>query len=178
MNLSPDLVDDPIFQVISRLADCLCTELAAAGGPGLCYCGLWVGTQGPPLGPSTGGCDTGVAWVRLVDSYPSAFFPAPDDGTQSLKCSSPMAYQVEIGVARPVPRPEGRNLFPDPQDMFNAQRLIASDMRASLRALRCCLPQRQKAAGSEIMVAAGNWTPLDNAAGKGGGMWAGFIGWA
>lgn len=177
MSLPADLVDDPIFEVISRLSDCLCTELAAAKGPGLCYCGMWVGAQPPPLG-LTDGCNDGVAWVRLVTAYPSAVFPQPDDGLTT--CVTPIAYEVEIGVARPAPRAEGRAMFPDKQALFDAQRLYASDMRAARRALLCCLPQQQAKVvpRRDIVVRLGAFQPLENAAGKSGGMWQGFIGWA
>jgi len=178
MNLDPELVDDPIFEVIARLSDCLCSELAAAKGPGLCYCGLWVGAQPPPLGIGGEGCDTGVAWVRLVTAYPSPVFPLPDDGVST--CATPIAYEVEIGVARPAPRAEARAMFPDKQALFDAQRLYASDMHAAKRALLCCLPKVQAGATPrrDILVRLGAFQPLENAAGKSGGMWQGFIGWA
>jgi hypothetical protein len=177
VTLPEGLVDDPMFFVISRLSDCLCSELAEAKGPGLCYCGLWVGAAAPPLGITADGCETGVAWVRLVGSYPSTVFPQPDDGT--LTCATPLAYEVEIGVARPAPRAEGRNLFPDKQAMFEAQRLYASDMRAAKRALLCCLPAAQKAAGEPpLRLALGQYAPMEYGGGKSGGTWQGFIGFA
>jgi hypothetical protein len=178
MELSPDLVDDPIFEVISRLSDCLCSELAAANGPALCYCGLWVGTEAPPVGYAdcTDGKECGAAWVRLVTGFPSTVFPIPDQGVDGSG-AVPLAFEVEIGVARCAPRAQGRELFPSKQSLFEAQRLYASDMRASRRALMCCLPQVQKAAGGfDIQVGLGLYTPLENAAGKSGGSWQGFIG--
>jgi hypothetical protein len=179
MGLSPDFVDDPIFEVISRLSDCLCSELEAAGGPGLCYCGLAIGAAPPPFGMadcSNGDC--GVAWVRLVSGFPSTSFPLPNQ-VASTSCASPLAYQVELGVARCAPVATGRELFPDKQATFDAARLYMGDMRAMKRALLCCLPAEQKQAGGPaIVVQAGTWTPLDNAGGRSGGLWSGFVGWA
>lgn len=177
MALSEDFVDEPMFQTLALLSECLCQELAATGGPGLCYCGLWLGSAAPPLGVAD--CkdkDCGVAWVRLVSAFPSGIFPTPDQEGVT-RCASPMVYQVEIGVARCAPRPEGRAMFPDAQAMFEANRLYMSDMRAAARALRCCLPEaNKKAGGSEILVALGAWDPLEYAAGKSGGTWTGYFG--
>lgn len=176
VDLDPGLVDDPMFKVVSRLADCLCKELAAAKGPDLCYCGLWFGDGIPPLGAN--GCK-GTAWVRLVSAFPSRNFPQPDDLSLPSACSTRLAYEVEIGVARYAPRAEGREVMPDPQQIFNATRLYASDLRAASRALRCCLPEEQKRAQApDILVALGQYTPLPYAAGRSGGTWQGWIGWA
>lgn len=179
MALSEDFVDDPMFSVLARLSDCLCQELAAAGGPGLCYCGMWLGSAQPPLGLadcSKGDC--GVAWVRVNSAFPSSVFPQPDAGSGS-KCSAPMAYEVEIGVARCAPAPQGRDMFPDKQAIFDAQRLYMGDMRAAKRALLCCLPQAQRdAGGPAVLASVGQWVPLDNAGNRSGGAWTGYLGWA
>lgn len=180
MALSPDLVDDPMFMAVARLAECLCKELADAKGPSLCFCGLWVGTSQPPLGVAkcADGEGCGVAWVRLVGAFPSSSFPVPDDGLQQSSCATPLAYEVEIGVGRCAPRAEGREVLPSEQALFDAQRLYMSDMRAAKRALLCCLPEAQRKAepGRQLVVSLGAYRPLDNAGGKSGGVWQGFIG--
>lgn len=179
MKLDPALADNPFHLVLSRLTDCLCEELAKAKGPGLCYCGLWAGAGQPPLGAidcKDGDC--GVAWVRLIGAAPSASFPTPDEDA-TTSCGSPMAFDVEVGVARCAPRPQGRDQWPDPQEMFEANRLYLSDMAAVQRALLCCLPKRQaEAGGREILVSASAWAPLEMAAGKSGGTWTASIGFA
>jgi len=180
MVVNADLVDDPFFEVLARLPECLCDELTKAGGPTLCYCGLWVGTDMPPLGymDCEGGKPCGAAWVRLDSSFPSAQFPVPDidTGPVAATCAAPLAYQVEIGVARCAPRPKGRDLFPDAQAMFEAQRLYMSDLRAMKQAVLCCFPREvQKDLGKKIAVALGTYVPLPNMSGISGGTWSAFL---
>src|SRR5687768_7235763 len=97
--------DTIAYPVIVALSGCLATELTAQGGPELCY-------VGPIAGPlvldfcGSGSCDGtgcgGQAWVRLVDVFPSAQFPALD--TIGSNCRSPLAFTLEVGVARCAPQ--------------------------------------------------------------------------
>lgn len=165
----PDLVEEGIFfPMLTKLAECLCKNLEEAGGPGLCYCGLMIGTQAEPLGFLDCSKDCGVAWVRPVTAFPSVMFPAPTE--EGTACATPLAMQIEVGVARCAPRAEGRNMFPDPQDIHNALRLYMSDMQAARRAIACCL-------GSDpgIEISLGSWSPLEVAGGLGGGIWTATI---
>lgn len=174
--LSPDLVDETFFfPRLQSLVECLREELESARGPQLCYCGLWVSTAAPTgLMSCSGGEGCGVAWVRPVTAYPSDSFPEPTGGVET-SCASPMVMQVEIGVARCYPRPQGRDVIVDPQQMFDATRLYMSDMRAAKRALICCLPGR--APGGEVyQTALDSWNPLDPTGGVSGGAWSGWIG--
>jgi hypothetical protein len=141
----PDaLVEDVIvYPTMIRLAACLCLEMEAAGGPGLCFCGV---TTGEPVMDFCGG-DTcgedgcgGQAWVRFTDAYPSSTFPAPN---QSLaNCFSPLAYNIEVGVARcaPMGSANGAGGFTAPTvgDHVAALRLQLADMAAMKRAIQCC----------------------------------------
>lgn len=162
----PDLVDEPtFFPMLARLAECLCERLAESGGPELCYCGLMIGTQAEPLGFMSCDRECGVAWVRPVTAFPSTIFPSPAEDSPTT-CATPLAMQVEVGVARCAPRAEGRNLYPDPQDIYNALRLYMSDMRAAHRAIACCL-----GADRNIELSMGAWNPIEQGAGISGGVW-------
>lgn len=165
MEPMPDLQDDTIiFPTLQRLQECLCQGLAAAGGPGLCYCGLMVGDIMPlqlvQCGP--GGCG-GVAWVRPSQIFPSLILPEPEPGES---CLAPLAVEVEIGVARCYPMPDPRKMI-DPQAMFEASRLYMSDMRAMRKAIRCCLDDNSFQ-GSYSM---GTWAPIEASGGISGGTW-------
>lgn len=167
-----NLVDDTfVLTRLQALVECLCEELAKAGGPSLCYCGLMVGTA-QPIGlmncSDGGGC--GKAWVRPDLIFPSTSFPSPDDEAVTA-CAAPLAIAVEIGVTRCAPRPNGRDGI-DPQQMFDATRLYLSDMRAMRQALLCCFPKRN----ANYRSALGQWTPIEIAAGVSGGSWSGWIG--
>src|SRR5690606_10758523 len=160
----PELVDDRItFPVLQRLQECLCAELAKAGGPELCYCGLMVGDIMPLelMNCSSGNC--GVAWVRPMQGFITSDFPVPDEGAS---CVAPLAFQVEVGVARCYPMADPRRAM-DPQAMFEAARLYMSDMQAMRRAIRCCLV----ADDFQGSYALGTWEPIPADGGVSGGTW-------
>jgi hypothetical protein len=173
MDLSGLTDEKRFFPMLARLQECLCKELAEAGGPSLCYCGLMVGTSPPPFGLmdcSKGDC--GVAWVRPMLAYPSTAFPAQDaDGGNQRACAGPLAMQVEAGVARCAPRAQGRSAQPDPQDVFDAARLYMSDMAAVRRAIACCFGKDR-----DVQFSMGQWSPLAVSAGSAGGYWTFWIG--
>lgn len=159
----PDLVDDRlVFPVLQRLSECLCSELEKAGGPSLCYCGLMVGDIMPLelMSCETGNC--GVAWVRPVQGFGSTIFPAPDE---EGSCVSPLAMQLEVGVARCYPQGDPRRGM-DPQEFFEAARLYMSDMQAVRRAIHCCFGR-----GFEGSYALGTWDPIPAQGGVSGGTW-------
>lgn len=160
----PELVDDRItFPVLQRLQECLCAELAKAGGPELCYCGLMVGDIMPLelMNCTSGNC--GVAWVRPMQGFISSDFPMPDEGAS---CVAPLAFQVEVGVARCYPMADPRRSM-DPQAMFEAARLYMSDMQAMRRAIHCCLV----ADDFQGSYALGTWEPIPADGGVSGGTW-------
>jgi hypothetical protein len=173
-----DLVDDAKFwPMLQSLVDCMCTSLAEAKGPALCYCGLYVGDTQPPLGVmDCSGQACGIAWVRPVSSYPSSAFPAAEEGTLA-SCSAPLAMQVEIGVARCMPRPTGKQVLADPQEMFDAARLYMSDLQAVRKAIACCFGDlRKDPAKRSWQHSLAEWQPVPSGAGVSGGMWNLFIG--
>lgn len=179
LTVSADLVDDPMWDVLGRLPECLRTELEAAkSGLDLCYIGFTVGQRAGILGMADckdGAC--GIAWVRLVGEYPSSVFPTQEEVVTGQDCGAPMVFEFEMGVARCAPRPQGRAMYPDAQAMFTANRLYMSDARVMKKAILCCLPAQIKAAGKPpVMVAVGGWTPLEEGAGLSGGTWQGFVG--
>lgn len=169
MDLSPLLVDETkFFPVLSRMVECLGQELAAAHGPDLCYRGLMIGDVTPlALMDCAKGC--GVAWVRPAGAFPSTAFPAPADPT--IPVTAPLAMVVEVGVARCAPRGEGRNLYPEAQDMFDAARLYMADLRAMRRAIMCCAKQER-----ERVFSLGDWSPIPAQGGVSGGIWSVTVG--
>ncbi len=136
--------DDIAWPTMVTLSTCLEAELAKSGLPGLCVCA-------PVPGPiavmdrcgqcaDDSGCG-GQGWVRFVTEFPSKAFPQPDDGTGT--CDSPMAYTLEVGIARclPVGTTSAINGFQPPttEDQVLATRLQMADNAAIKRAIQCCV---------------------------------------
>lgn len=171
-----DLVDERRFWPrLQALTECLCASLADAQGPGLCYCGLWAGDQQPWLGVLTGDC-AGLAWVRPVQIYPSTTFPDPVADAARSGCATPLAMQVEVGVARRFPRGRDARTLPDEQDLFDTMRLYMSDMEAVRKAIACCFADSRDPKRREWQFALGDWSPIPTGAGISGGSWTLFIG--
>jgi hypothetical protein len=144
--LKPDtLVEDKVaYPTLIRLAACLCLELEAAGGPALCYCGPVAGEVALDFcGGNCGdeGCG-GQAWVRFMDIFPSTNFPSPDNALAN--CKAPLAFNMEVGIARCAPvgtsGPNGY-LPPTMEQNVEAIRLQLADVAALRRAVQCCFAQ-------------------------------------
>jgi hypothetical protein len=165
----PDLVEEERFwPVLTKTLECLTAEIDKAKGPPRCYTGFMVGDAAGPLGVAAD-CKSGVAWVRPVQGFPSAEFPQPTD---AYHCGIPDAMTIEIGIARYAPRAEGRNMQPDPQEMFNATRLYMSDF-AVMRRTICCVQAEYK---NVLDVSRGAWDPIPVGAGLAGGTWTFTVG--
>lgn len=164
-----DLVEENrFFPILANLLECLRNELAEAKGPDPCFIGLTPAGR-PPLGMLTcGGEKDGVAWVSPVMVFPSTDFPTPDEG--QLGTGSPLAIEIEMGVARSYPAPVGRDAQADPQAYFDTTRLYLSDMAAMRRAIQCCF---KAGLGGSLPpdLSLGAWTPIEAEARAGGGTW-------
>jgi hypothetical protein len=166
----PDLVEEERFwPVLVKTLECFTKELDAAKGPERCYTGFMIGDAAGPLGLATD-CKSGVAWVRPIQAFPSTDGSQPADTT--VRCGVPDAMAIEIGIARYAPRAQGRNMQPDPQEMFNATRLYLSDF-AVMRKTICCMQEAYK---HSLDISRGVWDPIPVGAGLGGGAWTFTVG--
>lgn len=166
----PNLVEETRFwPILQDALTCLTDALDARGGPERCYTGFMIGDQAGPLGVAAS-CKSGVAWVRPVQGYPSDLFPQPAEG--SGRCNVPDAMVVELGVARMAPRAQGKDMHPDPQEMFNALRLYLSDM-AAMREAICCVQAKHHNVNDVSRTA---WDPLPTGAGISGGIYTFTVG--
>lgn len=115
---------------------------------------LLAGTQPLALGND-------MAWVRLVNAYPSKRFPSQD--TESTSCKSPLAYALEIGVIHCLPIPN-RSPMPTAEAM-TAMAVTLSEEMMDLRSIPgCCL-------GEDWDVLLGNWVPIGPQGALIGGAW-------
>jgi hypothetical protein len=172
--------DFEIYPLMVDLAACLCTELEASGLPGTCSCAVVPGPmavlEACGACKSTGAACGGQAWVRLDRAFPSSTFPTPD--VEGATCVSPMAYIVEVGVARCVPVGKANSITgyvpPTVQQYTDSVRLQTADMQAMKRAIQCCLRTGENSDRSFVL---GTYTPITPSADCGGGVWT-FTIWA
>jgi hypothetical protein len=133
----PVVEDTSIYPLLTRLTDCLCSEMESSGLAVTCRC-LLVPGVGPTLDFCDAGCDgscPGEAWVRLMRAFPSTNFPGQDaQGT----CAAPLGFEIEVGVSRCLPVGDSRGNPPDDQAIFEVARLQLADMAAMRRAIMCC----------------------------------------
>lgn len=145
------IADTKIWPALSRLADCLCAQLTAAGGPELCFCGVQGGDQIIADYPLLDDC-AGMGFVRLASAFPSMqSFPAQDG--QAARCSTLLGFQVEVGVLRRGPMLDHNGNPPDSAEWQDAVQLQMSDMAAVHRAIACCF------AGQDTLYVLDTWVP-------------------
>jgi len=126
---------DPIGAILSELATCLCAQILTDNLPPVCVCGVIPGSQVSL--DYAGDCDDacGMAWVRLVGSYPSVSIG------QSLRqpgnCTAGIGAEIELGIVRCIDVGDGTNP-PDPDNLAASAALQSADMMAMWRAVSCC----------------------------------------
>lgn len=161
-----------VWPTIVKLSACLCTTIEDRNLPTPCRCG-------PVPGPiaimeycgacsKTGTSDCGgQAWVRLSNEYPSSVFPAADQSDAS--CQSPMAYTLEVGIARCIPtgNANGINGYTPPtlEQMVETVRLQMADKAAMRAAIACCMDD------GDMTYSLGNYTPMQASGDCGGGFY-------
>jgi hypothetical protein len=157
--------DTTVYPTMVTLAGCLCTELAAAGGPTPCFCGLVPGGEvAIDCGCDDPQCNgNGMAWVRLAQVFPSSQFPFPD--STAATCATTLAYVLEVGVSRCVPVGDDAGNPPSLDEQLATVRLQTSDMQAMRRAIQCCV------ATKDTSYVLGNYQPMNSSGGCGGGVW-------
>lgn len=163
-------MDDPtIWPVMSTMVECMSSEFAASADaptddnphPPPEFIGVLPG-QAVVLDYVGPGQSCAMAWVRLVNAFPSTTMPEPDASLTS--CKAPFAYTLEIATMRCAPQIKevrGKVILPTLEEQFEATRLQMADMRVMRRAVRCCL-------GSTDYVLS-NYTPLSDEGGVVGG---------
>lgn len=155
------------YEVLDGLRACLCTAVEESEGGGVCFCGLYPGSEAvadycncKPNMRGEGGC--GMAWARLASIYP--YGPTFPGQAQNPTCDSPMAAVIELGVFRCLPGLNGQGKAPDPVAQARAVQVQASDAGAMLRAFACC------DALTDRDYVLGRYTP-QSSGGCGGGVW-------
>lgn len=168
-----EFVEDPIaWPTMVKLAGCLCTTLEERGLPGTCQCTVVPGPMavleacGSCSGTGKGACG-GQGWVRFDSEYPSNTFPQPD--TRGGTCNSPMAYVLEVGIARCLPVGKANGITgatpPSMEEMVAATRLQMADKAAMKAAIQCCLDD------GDLTYSLGTYRTIQATGDCGGGLW-------
>lgn len=166
--------DFEVYPIMIALSACLCTELEASGLGGACFCGVIPGSQVILDVCSSCGKDKacpGQAWVRMVSAYPSSNFPNADQAPAT--CLAPIAYNLEVGVARCFPQGKSNAITgftpPTMVEQLDATRLQMADMAAMKRAIQCCMATQRD---GDLTYSLGQYNPMTIGGGCGGGTWS------
>ena len=166
-----DYVEDFIaWPVMIQMAACLESTVLERGLPALCRSNPVPGPLAVIEACSCSDNCKGMGWVRLVEEYPSSQFPSADqDGG---KCGSPMAFTLEVGIARclhtgSVNKVTGNFTPPSVENLMDDVRLQMADKAAMLRAIQCCLTQD----GNDNSYSLGAYGPMQATGDCAGGYW-------
>lgn len=151
------------FDRLAALAECLCAELAKAGSPDVCFCGILPGEVASS--DYMGGCGTknGMAWVRVKNLYPATSVGTPDITVGN--CNKELGIDVEMGIMRVYSVGDSRGNPPTPAQSLEAAALQIMDAETMLRAISCC----DAISGRDFVLS--QYDPAGPEGGVVGGMW-------
>jgi hypothetical protein len=157
-------VRDPVAApVIEGVLDALAEVYGEAGDvPAPCAWGVFAGTaaaidRGADCGRDDQGRECrGIAWVRLVNVYPSIAFPEPYP--QSYRSDLSYAVVIEVGTARPAAKVreiDGEQYLPTMDEETTVSALAVTDLAIVRHAL-----VTQYAGDGDIGLVLGAVTPF------------------
>lgn len=159
-----DPIVDPIYPLLTALADCLCVELDTSPGGPPCFCGVVPAALVAMDFCDCGGTACGMGWVRLDTLYPSRRFADP---TTDARCGDPLALRVQVGVTRCLPGMDAAGNPPGVVEQSEAVRVQTGDLLAARRAIECCWSDRT--------VLLGAYIPVGPQGDCGGGFWTATV---
>jgi hypothetical protein len=162
-----DYTDDTtVFPLMTDLLGCIDAQITKRKMPPV---DLVVGT-GASFVIDLTECDCdGTAWVRLANGFASMNFPNADATAMSSNPAA-MAYQLEVGIARPAPVSQDGGQV-DYDAMFESARLQMADMTALRAAICACLGKTDR---SWLLDA---YVPLGPEGGNVQGAWTVRVSW-
>lgn len=125
-----------ITTLLTDLATCLCAQILSDDLPPVCFCGVVPGEQ--VALDYSGDCEDacGMAWVRLVMSYPSTVIGVPS--VTPGNCGLGIGVDVEMGIVRCISVGGVDGQPPSPAELAAAAVLQQADLMAMWRAVSCC----------------------------------------
>lgn len=125
---------DRSFTLLTQIAECLCSQINDTDGvPGVCFCGVVPGENAHAA--YAGECDDscGMAWVRMITSYPAKALGQVDSSPGN--CGSGLGMEIELGIMRCIRMEEQA---PDEAELLDAVHLQMVDAAIMRRAIWCC----------------------------------------
>lgn len=113
----------------------------------------------------------GMAWVQLVNAFPSNNFPAPFDPSLGPNIGVSIVFQMQVGMLRGIPGIDENGSLPDAEDFLLATEYQMAEMSAMHRAIACCLAKTEWPAGRELVYAITDYIPTGPDGGVVGGSW-------
>lgn len=150
-----------VWPFMVSLQQCLEEENSKAGLPPLSFIAPMAGSD-----LALYYAEGGQAWVRIVTAFPSTTIPAPDQ--RMAKCSTPLAFTIEVGVVRCAVQVKEDGEGPTAREWFEWTRMQAADMSMMHRAISCCVGRRDYVLGT--------YTPIGPAGNAVGGAWTLTVG--
>lgn len=152
-----------IGDLLVNLASCVCAQIAEDESPEPCWCGVMPGNAA--LLDYVYDCeDGGLAWTRLMQSYPSTTVGQQD--TRTNNCGSGVGVDIEVGILRPYPV---TTEAPDEALSLEITEQQIKDMTTMRRAIRCC------AAIDPHDLILGTYQPLPVGGAAYGGIWTVYV---
>lgn len=133
-------MSDPVFDVLTELASCLCEQIRKDDLPEPCFCGVLPGQL--VAYDYVGVCEQqdGMAWTRLATSYPAAGVGRVDQNISN--CGSGIGVEIELGVLRQAPTLQEGGEPPTEAMQLESVRVQMGDMLAMWRAVNCCFSEK------------------------------------
>lgn len=143
MTVTTAVAFTPVMTKLAALAECLCDQINASGLPTPCLCSV---IPGAALPLDVGTCDdgNGIAYVRLVATYPSVSVGVAD--ITPGNCDKGLGFDIELGLFRCFPMEAEPSAA---EVLLEAAVLQMADLDAMRRALNCCdwLPSKDFVVG-------------------------------
>lgn len=134
------MVDQGVYVLASNLLDRLLVEIAETRAGAACFGVVHPGNMTPAYGWCACDPGEGMAWVRVVNMYPTASFPAPFNTVRNPSSQIQTAVVLEMGVDRCYWNTED-NGMPPPAALDSLARDAIDDSAAMLRAVWCFTPK-------------------------------------
>lgn len=155
------MTDFVAWPILDELLECLTSAFLDYGHPSppklICH-RSGNGQSIPQVNPTTrkNECCGGLAWVRLLTSYPTTGDAQLSPVTRIDDCYAGEALQVELGALRCWPHLGG---YATCDDWATNANLVAQDTAALRRAVRCCFVPLHESAQDAVGVIRGQWRP-------------------